>query len=65
MSRISKPFLGVADHELITVLIKKKLKKIIFKVHFLPFKIEFFWVSENGKIFWFKSYLVTKSGIFP
>ena len=42
-------FLRVADDRLPTVLIKKKMKKIILKVPFLPLKIAFFWVSGNDK----------------
>ena len=58
-------FLRVADDGLPTVLIKKKLKKTILKVPFLPLKIAFFWVSGNGKNFRSKSYMVTKSEISP
>ena len=55
----------MVDHGLLTVLIKKKLKKIILRVCFLPLEIEFFWVFENDKKFRSKSYMVTKSKISP
>ena len=56
----------MADHGLLTVLIKKiKLKKIILRVRFLPLKIVFIWFFENDKNFRSKSYMVTKSEISP
>ena len=65
-SRNSKPFFACGrsrtssrSHQ------KKKLKKIILKVPFLPLKIAFFWVSGNAKNFRSKSYMVTKSEISP
>ena len=58
-------FLRLADNGLLTVLIKKKLKKIILRVRFLSLKIEFFLVFENDKNFRSKSYMVTKSEISP
>ena len=44
--RILNRFLRVADHRLLVVLIKKELKKIIFRVLFLLFKIVFSWGFE-------------------
>ena len=58
-------FLRLADDGLPTVFIKKKLKKIILKVPFLPLKIAFFWVSGSDKNFRSKSYMVAKSEISP
>ena len=44
-------FLRVVDDGLPTVLIKKKLKKMILKVPFLPLKIAFYGFLEMLKIF--------------
>ena len=45
--------------------LKKRLKKIVLRVRFLPLKIAFFWVFENYIQIRPKSHLVTKSRIFP
>ena len=58
-------FWRVADHGLLVVLIKKKLKKINLRVRFLLLKIVYFWVFENYNILSANSYIVTKSGITP
>ena len=47
------------------LIIKKKLKKINIRVHFLALKIAFLGFFENGNILSSKSYTVTKSGISP
>ena len=44
-------FLCVADHDLLAVLSKKKLKKIILRVRFLPLKIAFLGFFKNDKNF--------------
>ena len=58
-------FLCLSDKRLLTILIKKKLKKINLKVRFLPLKIAFFEGFENDNILSSTSYTVTKSGISP
>ena len=45
------------------LIIKKKLKKINLRLHFLLPKIALFWGFKNDNILSSKSYMVTKSGI--
>ena len=61
--RFLNRFLRLSDKRLLTVLIKKKWKKINLRVRFLLLKIEFFGGFENDHIFSSKSYTVTKSGM--
>ena len=63
--RILNRFLRVADHDLLAVLSKKKLKKINLRVRFSPLKIAFFRFLKMVKNFRSKSYMVTKSKISP
>ena len=49
----------------LSLLSKKKLKKINLRVRFLALKIAFFGGFENDNILSSKSYTVTKSGISP
>ena len=43
----SNRFFCVSDKRFLNIIIKKKLKKINFKVRFLPLKIAFFGAFEN------------------
>ena len=61
--RIFKPFFCISDKRFLNIIIKKKLRKINFKVRFLPLKIAFFGRFENDNILSSKSYTVTESGI--
>ena len=63
--RFPNRFLRLSDKRLLTILIKKKLKKINFRMRFQPLKIAFFWVFENDNISSSKSYTATKSRISP
>ena len=55
MSDFQTVFFCLSDKRFLNIIIKKKLKKINLRVHFLPLKIAFFGGYENDNILSSKS----------